>query len=299
MASPAGRPRTLTCPAPCATSWLGPRPRQQIDPRYGRNVEALRRVQPADLAPSDITARLGAPWVPADVVELFSREVIGIATTIRHTVEIAAWTVDKRVFAGQAAATSEWGTARRHAGELLDDALHSSIPTIWDIWRDTDGEHREINAAETEAAKEKLAKIKTAFEGWTWTDAERTEQARPHLQRHLQQFGATPLRRLAPAATGRQLGDPVLCPPEAGDLAHHRCRARPTWRTRSGAGQDLLARRGNHGAAPPGADFQGDDGGARDTAWRRPAGSSCSFTRPPASWSPTSRTSPRKSAPGS
>ncbi len=147
-----------------------------IDPRYLRNVEALRRVQPADLAPSDITARLGAPWVPADVVELFSREVIGIATTIRHTVEIAAWTVDKRVFAGQAAATSEWGTARRHAGELLDDALHSSIPTIWDIWRDADGEHREINAAETEAAKEKLAKIKTAFEGWIWTDPDRTDR---------------------------------------------------------------------------------------------------------------------------
>ncbi len=147
-----------------------------IDPRYLRNVEALRRVQPADLAPSDITARLGAPWVPADVVELFSREVIGIATTIRHTVEIAAWTVDKRVFAGQAAATSEWGTARRHAGELLDDALHSSIPTIWDIWRDADGEHREINAGETEAAKEKLAKIKTAFEGWIWTDPDRTDR---------------------------------------------------------------------------------------------------------------------------
>jgi len=146
------------------------------DPRYARNVDALQRVQPKDLSPSDITARLGAPWVPAEVVELFSAEVIGVATTVRHTVEIAAWTVDKRVFAGQAAATSEWGTARRHAGELLDDALHSSIPTIWDIWRDADGEHRQINAAETEAAKEKLAKIKGAFETWIWTDPERTDR---------------------------------------------------------------------------------------------------------------------------
>ena len=60
------------------------------------------------------------------------------------------------------AANARW---RGHAGELLDDALHSSIPTIWDVWRDADGEHREINAAETEAAKEKLVKIKTAFEG--------------------------------------------------------------------------------------------------------------------------------------
>ena len=146
------------------------------DPRYARNVEALRRVQPRDLAPSDITARLGAPWIATDVVELFSAEVIGIATRVRHVMEIAAWTVDKTAFAGKAAATSEWGTARRHAGELLDDALHSSIPTIWDVWRDQHGEHRQINAEETEAAKEKLAKIKSAFEGWVWTDGERTDR---------------------------------------------------------------------------------------------------------------------------
>ena len=30
------------------------------DPLYARNVAALRRVQPEDLSPSDITARLGA-----------------------------------------------------------------------------------------------------------------------------------------------------------------------------------------------------------------------------------------------
>ena len=146
------------------------------DARFARNVEALRRVQPADLRPSDITARLGAPWVPASDIELFAEQVIGIATRVRHTVEIAAWSVDRHAFAGQAAATSEWGTARRHAGELLDDALHSAIPTIWDIWRDETGEHREINAAETEAAKEKLAKIKAAFEDWVWSDPERADR---------------------------------------------------------------------------------------------------------------------------
>ena len=32
------------------------------DPRYARNVAALRAIQPEDLKPSDITARLGAPW---------------------------------------------------------------------------------------------------------------------------------------------------------------------------------------------------------------------------------------------
>ena len=146
-----------------------------LDARYARNVAALRGVQPEDLRPSDITARLGAPWIPAEDVAAFSAEVIGIETTIRHTVEIASWSIDLSPFQGQAAATSEWGTSRRHAGELLDDALNAVVPQIYDHWRDADGtEHRKLNAEDTEAAKEKLAKIKQAFERWVWTDVTRT-----------------------------------------------------------------------------------------------------------------------------
>src|SRR5208283_2606012 len=37
------------------------------DPRFERNVEALKDALPEDLKPSEITARLGAPWIPADV----------------------------------------------------------------------------------------------------------------------------------------------------------------------------------------------------------------------------------------
>ena len=148
-----------------------------LDARYARNVAALRGVQPEDLRPSDITARLGAPWIPAEDVARFSAEVIGIETTIRHTVEIASWSIDLSPFQGQAAATSEWGTSRRHAGELLDDALNAVVPQIYDHTRDADGtEHRKLNAEDTEAAKEKLAKIKQAFERWVWTDITRTSR---------------------------------------------------------------------------------------------------------------------------
>jgi N12 class adenine-specific DNA methylase len=147
-----------------------------LDPRFFRNALALKRVQPADLKPSEITARPGAPWIPADVVEAFSAEVIGIPTRIRHTVEIALWTVDTGPFAGHAAATSEWGTARRHAGLLLADALNAAVPQIFDAWTEEGRERRELNTAETEAAKEKLAKLKAAFEHWVWTDPDRTDR---------------------------------------------------------------------------------------------------------------------------
>ena len=59
-----------------------------LDPQYERNVAALRAVQPKDISPSDITARLGAPWIPTDVIEAFAREVMGAEVRIWHTVEI-------------------------------------------------------------------------------------------------------------------------------------------------------------------------------------------------------------------
>jgi N12 class adenine-specific DNA methylase len=147
-----------------------------IDPRYQRNVEALRQVQPEDLKPSDISARLGAPWIPAEDIAQFSAEVIGIKTAIHHTPEVASWTLDIKAFVGQAAATSEWGTERRHAGLLLSDALNAAIPQIYDVFEEDGKEKRVLNAAETEAAKEKLQKIKTAFERWVWTDPERADR---------------------------------------------------------------------------------------------------------------------------
>ena len=146
------------------------------DPRFELNVEALRAAQPVDLKPSEITARLGAPWIPVDVVETFAQEVIGVATRVRHISEIGHWSIDTTAFAGVADCRTTWGTSRRHTGELLDDALNAHIPQIWDVWTEDGHERRELNAEETEAAKEKLAAIKTAFQNWVWTDPLRAER---------------------------------------------------------------------------------------------------------------------------
>ena len=146
------------------------------DPQYARNVEALRRVQPEDLRPSDITARLGAPWIPSSDIERFAAEVMETATRVRHTVEIASWSVETAPFASTAAGTSEWGTSRRNAGWLLHDALNSAMPQIFDTIIEDGVEKRVLNGEATEAAKEKLAKIRSAFTAWVWTEPERTDR---------------------------------------------------------------------------------------------------------------------------
>jgi N12 class adenine-specific DNA methylase/adenine-specific DNA methylase len=164
-----------------------------LDQAYSRNVVALREVQPRDIPPSDITARLGAPWLPTEVIEAFAREVMRGDVQVFHT----------------ASGTSEWGTDRRHAGQLLHDALNSATPQIYDTVIEDGVERRVLNAEATEAAKEKLVKIKTAFTQWVWTDPDRADRlsciyndrfnnlvARHFDGRHLTLPGASDIIRL-------------------------------------------------------------------------------------------------------
>ncbi|PZU74754.1 MAG: lactate dehydrogenase [Rhizobium sp.] len=148
----------------------------KLDPAFERNVRALQAVQPADLRPSDITARLGAPWIPASDVVDFVKELMGAEIRIHHMPELGSWTVEARQLGYSAAGTSEWGTSRRDAGELLADALNSRVPQIFDTIKDVGGERRIFNVIDTEAARDKLQKIKEAFQKWVWTDPDRTDR---------------------------------------------------------------------------------------------------------------------------
>jgi N12 class adenine-specific DNA methylase/adenine-specific DNA methylase len=148
----------------------------ELDPAYERNVRALQDVQPADLRPSDITARLGAPWIPAADVVAFVKEKMDADIRIHHMPELGSWTVEARQLGYSAAGTSEWGTSRRHAGDLLADALNSRVPQIFDTFKDADGERRVLNVVDTEAARDKLQRIKQSFQDWVWTDPDRTDR---------------------------------------------------------------------------------------------------------------------------
>lgn len=182
-----------------------------LDPSYARNVAALQAVQPEDLKPSEITARLGAPWIPAEDIAAFSKEVIGVETLVGHAAELGLWSVDTSPFATTARGTSEWGTARRNAGQLLSDALDARTPQIFDTIVEDGKDKRVLNVEATEAAKEKLTKIKRAFEAWIWSDPDRTDRlariyndrfnnlvSRHFDGRHLTLAGASPVIRLYP-----------------------------------------------------------------------------------------------------
>jgi N12 class adenine-specific DNA methylase len=146
------------------------------NPEYRENVTALEAVQPADLTPSEIDARLGAVWIPPADVEAFARSLLGAeGVTVSHAAAVGTWFIRGDYNARATVAnTTEWGTARYSAIELIQDSLNLKTPTVYDPDPKTDSPI--INPQQTEAARDKMEKIKERFKSWVWEDDARRER---------------------------------------------------------------------------------------------------------------------------
>jgi N12 class adenine-specific DNA methylase len=146
------------------------------DESFQPNAEALKLVQPVDLNPSEIDARLGSTWIPAEDIQKFAEELLGEeGVTVSHVPQLGLWMVR----AGYAlkfsvANTTEHGTDRRSALELLEDALNLRTPTVYDY--DADSDKDVVNVPATEAARDKQEKIRERFKTWIWKHDERRER---------------------------------------------------------------------------------------------------------------------------
>jgi N12 class adenine-specific DNA methylase/predicted O-methyltransferase YrrM len=147
------------------------------DPRFKENVEALKAVQPEDLPASEIDARLGASWLPEHDIQKFVEGLLQVSSGIEvsHSPALGAWFVTADYHAkNQVANTTEWGTDRATAIEIIQDCLNLKTPTIYD--KDPSTEKLYVNATATEAARDKQQKIKDRFKESLWSDDERRER---------------------------------------------------------------------------------------------------------------------------
>ncbi len=145
---------------------------------YRANVAALEKVIPEDLPPGDIALRLGAVWVPADAVEAFIKEVLGLQdSSVRYLAVAGTWSVTFNDWAARqsVACIQEYGTRRMHAIELVQHALNVQTPTVRDPHPEKDGVYV-VNKEETLAAREKLGLIRDRFAAWAYEDAARRER---------------------------------------------------------------------------------------------------------------------------
>ena len=152
----------------------------QADPKFRENVEALAAVMPEDLNATEIDARLGSVWIPEADLEQFIQDLLKLDrledVKVRHVTALGAWSVQGEWAAKQSVGnTTEWGTPRYSAINLIDDALNLRTPTVYDPHPE-DKNQRIINAAATEAAREKQQQIKERFTQWIWQDDSRRER---------------------------------------------------------------------------------------------------------------------------
>ncbi|MEO6244531.1 MAG: DEAD/DEAH box helicase family protein, partial [Opitutaceae bacterium] len=149
------------------------------DGRFSENVEALRAVQPTELKATEIDARLGAVWIPADDVAAFARHLLRLPAksdeiSVGHAAPVGLWSVEAYHYVKTGIANrSEWGTERAPAHELIEQALNLRTPTIYDL---DAKDNPVVNAKATEAAREKQQKIKDRFADWIWEDDARRER---------------------------------------------------------------------------------------------------------------------------
>jgi N12 class adenine-specific DNA methylase len=148
-----------------------------INVSYQPNVEALKSVQPPDIPPGDISARLGASWIPKEDIQRFICEVLQVPAhdvTVAHAEAIATWSVRLDYFADRTVAnTTTYGTPRLHASDLIEDALNLRTPTVYDTLQDGS---KIVNQEQTIAAREAQQNLKDRFAKWVWEDPERAER---------------------------------------------------------------------------------------------------------------------------
>ena len=162
-----------------------------VDEQFQGNVEALRQVQPTDLNATEIDARLGSTWIATEDVRRFTEEVLGEeGVGVSHAPQLGLWVVRAGYGARFSVAnTTEWGTDRRSALELIEDALNLRVPTVYDHDPETDRDV--VNGPATEAARDKQEKLKERFKQWIWQDDERRERL---VRIYNEQFNHTRLR---------------------------------------------------------------------------------------------------------
>lgn len=171
------------------------------DNRYRPNLAALERVLPRQLESAEITARLGAPWIPSQDIEHFCREVLDATVDVEHLPQLGHWSARLRDGSRRSVAlSSEWGTARADAITLLDAALNQRLHTVTDA---TDDGRRVRNDAETLAARDKQEALTARFSTWVWEDGERAGRL---AGRYNELFSSTVL----PAHDGSHLTLPGL-----------------------------------------------------------------------------------------
>lgn len=151
---------------------------------YTVNVQALEKVQPKDLTASEIAVRLGATWIPPEIVQQFMFEFLDTPRYAQWNIKVhfsqftGEWNIEGKSYdRSNVKAYSTYGTSRINAYKIFEETLNLKDVRIFDYIEDEEGKKKAVlNKKETAIAQAKQELIKQGFQDWIWTDPTRREK---------------------------------------------------------------------------------------------------------------------------
>lgn len=151
---------------------------------YTVNVEALEKVQPKDLTASEIAVRLGATWIPPEIVEQFMFEFLDTPRYAQWRIKVhyspftSEWNIENKSYdTSNIKVFNTYGTSRINAYKIIEETLNLKDVRIFDYIEDEEGRKKPVlNKKETQIAQAKQELIKQGFRDWIWSDPGRREK---------------------------------------------------------------------------------------------------------------------------
>ena len=144
----------------------------------------MEKVQPVDLTASEISVRLGADWLPVEIIQRFMFELLDTPNyaqwniKVHHSKHTRAWNIEGKSYdKSNIKAFNTYGTTRINAYKIIEETLNQRDVRIFDYVEDENGKKVPVlNKKETAIAQGKQELIKQAFQDWIWKEPQRREQ---------------------------------------------------------------------------------------------------------------------------
>ena len=155
----------------------------ETHPEFKINVEALKEVQPEDLTATEIGIRLGATWIPTEVIDQFMYELLDTPNISKEDIKTrfseynSQWYITHKNYDYRNVKVNKtYGTNRLNAYEIIERTLNLKDIKIFDTITNADGKKESVfNGKETAIAQARQEEIRQAFQDWIWKDQERRE----------------------------------------------------------------------------------------------------------------------------
>ena len=150
--------------------------------RYTENIFALEKAMPEPVGPGEIMVRLGATWVPPDIIRDFMYETLRpkvshqdkLFVDVFFSKILNQWLIkNKGLECNSWEARGKFGTSRIDAYTILEQTLNLRDVRVFDT---TEDGKQVLNIQETVAAQEKQEMIRNEFLSWVWKDPARSQR---------------------------------------------------------------------------------------------------------------------------